>query len=335
MEKYPDVLAALGHPVLQLPRMTVHPYGGRVMGLYPDGEQNVMWTNPALEDEVTAAPLLSSKTWTNLGGDRTWLSPEIEMFVADMDRVAETYRPPAAFDPGAYRVLSHSSVRVEMETEAEVDFFRTGSREKFRLHKRISALTAPDFPLPPGVAAAGYELRCTLAALQPLNPAVRPALWNLLQVPGNGEIIVPTARTNPVEFFGGAQYICGGGCLRVAVPAAAEPCKFGLLPEDCTGKMLYLKVATPRPFLIIRWFSVGRSGDYFDIPFTEPKSPGTVQQIYVDNGIYGNFGEMEHHSPALISGVRDQVADTCTTWAFIGTAGVLEQLARTIIDGEK
>jgi hypothetical protein len=57
----------------------VLPYGGRILGLFaPESERNFFWTNPALDAAETARAYYQRAEWHNSGGDRTWLSPEVD-----------------------------------------------------------------------------------------------------------------------------------------------------------------------------------------------------------------------------------------------------------------
>ena len=328
MGNYCETLTALGKPPLCLGKTCVLPFSGRVMGLYPLEGLNVLWTHPALGSVTSARTLLTGGGWTNLGGDRTWLSPETELFIADISRPTESYRVPSGLDPADYRVLRHNNNTVELETAVAVDFYRSGCRAELSLRKRVTELAAPGFPLPAGVTSAGYELTCTLSAAGSLPTSLRPAIWNLLQVPGGGEIVVPVKGSEgPVSFFGRQQCRHADGRLYASVPVATEGYKFGVKADHCRGLMLYLDLAAPQPFMIVRRFHVGAQKDYFDVPYTDPRQTGVVQQVYVDDGTFGGFGEMEYHSPAILPDRCSKVADTCTTWAFAGPAAALRQLA--------
>ncbi len=332
MKNYCKTLRELGKEPLLLGKLCVLPFGGRVLGLYPREGLNAFWTNPALDSAASARALLTGGGWTNLGGDRTWISPEAELFISDIARPFETYRVPASLDPAAYRIVSRRANTVELETDLTADFYRSGCKVGLSLRKRITGLDAPEFPLPPGVDAAGYELHCTLSASADLPATVRPAVWNLLQVPGGGEIVIPLkGPATPVAFFGRQQVRQEGDRLHASVPVAADSYKFGVLADPCRGLMLYLNLAAPQPFMILRRFPVGTREQYFDVPFAEPERRGVVQQVFVDNGTHGGFGEMEHHSPALVPGVCSKVTDLCTTWAFAGPAGQLSGLAEALL----
>ncbi len=267
-----ETLTELGKDSLKLNHVVVQPFGGRVMGLYPREGVNALWTHPALDTITSARALLTGGGWINLGGDRTWVSPEFDLFVSDASRPWETYRVPAGIDPADYHVVSRSANAVELETVAVVDFLRSGYRSKMSLRKRIEELATPGFTLPEGVSAAGYELTCTLSAADPLPPPVRPAVWNLLQVPGGGEIIVPVkGPAAPIAFFGKQRWRQDGQHLIASVPVTPEGYKFGVMADHCRGLMLYLNETAPQPFLIFRRFNVGSQDQYFDTPFNDPQ----------------------------------------------------------------
>ena len=333
MDNFIETLKELGKPAVRLNKVCVLPFGGRVLGLYPQKGLNALWVNPDLGSEASARALLTGSGWTNLGGDRTWVSPEFDLFVSDAARPWETYKVPAGLDPADYRVVSQGANAVELEAVVSVDFYQSGGKGEMSLRKRITELDVPDFTLPAGLSAAGYELTTTLSAACTLPASARPALWNLLQVPGGGEIVVPLkGPAAPVAFFGQQQYRQMGNRLHASVPVASEGYKFGVLADSCRGLMLYLNLDAAQPFLILRRFSVGSQSQYFDVPFNAPQLRGVVQQVYVDNGAFGGFGELEHHSPAMVPGRSAEVTDTCTTWAFAGTAEALLNLSETLLD---
>src|SRR4051812_3534510 len=72
------------HRALRFPdgtQMLLLVHGGRALGLFAAGdEENFLWTNPALASPTTASTLFASNAWHNSGGDRIWLSPEIDVF---------------------------------------------------------------------------------------------------------------------------------------------------------------------------------------------------------------------------------------------------------------
>jgi len=52
------------------------------------------------------------------------------------------------------------------------------------------------------------------------------------------------------------------------------------------------------------------------VPPTALDTPGDAVQVYNDDGNFGNFGEMEYHTPALVAGAgNDLIQDTNLTVA--------------------
>jgi len=198
-----DTLNAVGKP----PRLCHTPdgtsvlvlsYGGRVLGLFaPNSEENFYWTHPALESAETAARFYAGSDWQNSGGDRTWLAPEVDFFFPNYPKT-DVYWQPRELDPGNYRVvtgdegecltnratclLSRSKTLVELEITKSV----APASNPLRHERNLADL---------GVEYAGYTQRTSLALLSGGAPV---GLWNLIQMPHGGELLVPTyVRTEP------------------------------------------------------------------------------------------------------------------------------------------
>ncbi|MBQ7525283.1 MAG: hypothetical protein IJT09_02525, partial [Abditibacteriota bacterium] len=59
-------------------------FGGRVLGLFaPDSDENFYWTNTALDSEESAIAAIGDGQFLHTGGDRTWMSPEIDFFMPE------------------------------------------------------------------------------------------------------------------------------------------------------------------------------------------------------------------------------------------------------------
>jgi hypothetical protein len=85
-------------------RVLLLPYGGRVLGLYtPTDDENFYWTNTALATTGAAREFFASDKWQNSGGDRTWLSPEVDVFLPSFPAL-DKYWQPRELDPGNYRI---------------------------------------------------------------------------------------------------------------------------------------------------------------------------------------------------------------------------------------
>ena len=103
-----DTLATAGHPLLDLSApgqgtLLVLPHGGRVLGLFAeDVDENFLWVNPALDSSESARAFLAGAPSPHTGGDRIWVSPEIETHIPDLADPWGTYAPPPPVDPGHY-----------------------------------------------------------------------------------------------------------------------------------------------------------------------------------------------------------------------------------------
>src|SRR5689334_18041084 len=102
-------LEAIGKPAhtVEMPegtRVLLLPHGGRVLGLFgPRDAENFYWVNPALRSPETAHDFYASSDWHNSGGDRTWLAPELDLFLPRYPNIDMAgYFQPRQLDPGSY-----------------------------------------------------------------------------------------------------------------------------------------------------------------------------------------------------------------------------------------
>ncbi len=332
MQNYIDVLKKVGKsPLVLADRILVLPYGCRVLGVFPKEDVNGLWVNPALDSLATAKEFFAGSQWLNSGGDRTWLSPEVEIHIEDINRPQDTYKVPHSMDPAGYEIVSCDGREAVLETRIKTRFFRSNCDVDVLLRKTIKALDKPELDLPEGILSAGYMQECTLSA-DNLHPDVRPAIWNLAQVPGCGEIIMPVKEnSSPTPFFGKPEFQLSDRRVIAAIPATDESYKFSIKADDSLGVMVYLNLSARNPFLVARWFDVKNPDAYYDVSFKNISDRGYVQQVYVDNGAFGGFGEMEYHSPAMIPAVSNEIKDRSVLWTFTGPAEALTTLSDKIL----
>jgi hypothetical protein len=286
------------------------PSSGRLIGLFPDGaDDNFLWTNPA-----------PGGAWPNPGGDRTWLAPEIELFIGDVRRPGETYRVPPAMDPGnwqesgANRLTNYASLRMN----------RTGRDVSVRLGKEF--LPAPSPVAANGLQYAGYTQVTSLETDAPLG------IWNLLQLPPGGTMLVATrAPVRPKVVFGAL----GEGELTVApelvywrMALTGPDTKIAIKADALTGRAAYLRPAAApgAADLVVREFAVDPAGTYVDALWAPPHETGWgFQACCVRNG-REQFNELEYHAPA---GCR---RDESRVWGFRGPAADVVAAASVLME---
>lgn len=277
-----------GNTILALPSY------GRVLGLWTDRQQpGFFWIN----EDFLADPGHAGDGWANPGGDRIWLGPERELFISDQADPGNSYVVPRSADPGRYRCALESATLV-MDNEGMVRGFRSGVEVGFCWSRSIRALDPEATGAFPGLSSAGYEEMTFLHVAQP--SAMPVCLWNLIQVPLGGQVLVPVPGDAPVTFFGspGPAVQREKGLIRVDYSKSlAEPFKIGLRASDIRGTMLYLRPDGEGSELLVRTFDLGQDHQYIDVPWEHREGPGYALELFCGGSAFG-FGELEFHSPA-------------------------------------
>ena len=327
-------------------RVLILPYGGRVLGVFaPGSDENFLWTNSVLNSVESARAYYASDDWQNSGGDRTWLAPELDFFFPkfpDIDIAG--YWQPRGLDPGNY-ALTRTDQEVKLTNRLNIDAFRSRKRVELEITKSIAAAPNPlryDAQARSGaVEYAGHTLLTSLKILN-ADPDAVPlvGLWSLTQMPHQGELFVPTySKTEPRVYFGlvdtpADEVAVNDRLVRFKMRAAGEH-KIGIRAAVTTGRIGYIYPTENRHALVVRNFSVNPSGEYADVPWTEPEDRGYSTQACSVNSRWGMFSEMEYHVPAIggSTGLR-HVEDRSQLWAFRGSREDIIKIARALLSNE-
>lgn len=355
-DKLTEVLKAVGKPpqLVENPdgtKVLLLPYGGRVLGLYaPGSERNFYWTHPALNSADTARAFYESKAWHNSGGDRTWLAPEVDIFLPDYPKT-DTYFQPRELDPGNYKVVPSKQREGEPPGEPGVQLINqltlrlSRSRRDVKLRMAKSIEPAPN-PLRyekgldlNAISYAGYTQLTSLEMLGD-SPQEQPmiGLWNLVQMPHGGELLIPTySRTEPKIWFGkisNDDLIVGDRLIRYKMRATGEH-KLGVRAVATTGRVGYVYGTGVGTTLIVRNFVVNPSGEYVDAPWRDPDDLGYSTQACNVNSALGAFSELEYHIPAIGGKTgRARCDDAAQVWAFRGPEEGIRAVAHCLLSPE-
>lgn len=346
-----ETFESLGKPLTPInfpdgSRLLVLPFGGRVLGLYaPGSDKSFLWMNPAVAKPKTALAYYSRPdAWPNPGGDRTWLSPELEFFIGDLEHPFDKYRVPPALDPGDWRVTEKDG-RLSLGCNVDLPLLRTGKKVRCQINK--SYLPAPN-PLRNmnlfggKIQYAGYTQRSTLDA-KPLETScgpVRVGIWNLLQLPTPGEMFISTYyRSTPKCVFGhlGSDCKASARYVRWSMGRRSDDAKISMSAEPLTGRAGYLYASSnsEKWNLVIRNFSVNPSRDYADALWSEPEGPGYVFQACSVNGGAERFSEMEYHAPAILTQAgQNRMTDESEVWAFRGAFEDVALIAKLLLGAD-
>jgi len=164
----------------------VLPEYGRVLGLWPHWRgDNALWVNPGFLRFLHIGA--KDDGWINPGGDRMWLAPEEEFLAGDAD-------VPTAIDPGHFARSSEKS-GYTMENKGEALAWKTGSRIRFKLTRRVRPMSEArlaDLWGTTWLRQAGYEEETLLEVSGDCSAPVR--LWNITQARIGAEVRVPLRK---------------------------------------------------------------------------------------------------------------------------------------------
>ncbi len=320
-------------------RVLLLPYGGRVLGLFaPGNDENFYWTHPALSAADTAGVFYSGKDWQNSGGDRTWLAPEVDIFLPKYPDT-KTYWQPRELDPGNYEAVP-SKDGVQLVNRLTLRLSRSGKEISLRIAKSVGPAPNPlryEKGIDLGALSfAGYTQFTTLEIQgDPAQEEPSVGLWNLVQMPHGGEMFIPTfSRTEPKIWFGdisAEDLNAGDHLVRYKMRAKGEH-KIGVRAVATTGRVGYLYGTNDKCALIVRNYSVNPSGEYVDAPWKDPGDLGYSTQACNVNSALGAFSELEYHIPAIggKTGLM-RCDDAAQVWAFRGPEDKVRAVARCLL----
>jgi hypothetical protein len=322
-------------------RLLLLPYGARVVGLYaPESAENFFWTNPLLDRGETARLLFANDGWHNTGGDRTWVAPELDTFFRDA--TFQQYWQPRQLDMSDYTVdRAHGGIQLTRKMTLHLS--RANCDRNLRLTKWFGPAANPlrcECDLTAVLAAvqyAGYSQRVVMHSLDALggqSPGV--GIWNLVQLPPGGEMIVPLyRRQDPQKCFGDIPADRVNLCdhlLRIQADFSGSH-KIAMKAAALCGRTGYLYARGDAWSLVVRNFFVNPSGHYIDVQRHDMDDFGyAFQMCRVDETDFGSFCEMEYHAPAL--GAPPDPArceDVSQLWAFRGPRVAIDAIMHQLL----
>ena len=304
-------------------RLALSPRGARVMAVAADGLPH----DPFFLGEDGNGELT--------GGDRLWLGPEVAWFWPSLEQAREDpvkhAAVPAAIDPGSYGVESSAAGRASFVQRFALEDSRDEAALQGFAHREIRLLPRPGGDLDDGVSAVAYATEHSLGLEETLPPwsGAVASMWSIAQVPPGGTLVCPTTRelcvaddvTSYYDDFGPDHVRADGRAVRFRIDARRR-IKMGLKPEDTAGRMGYFRpLGDGRASLILRFFPTLPGETYCDLPRSAPaaqRSGGDCLQAYNDDLTYGEFGEMEHHDPAVVVGGVENQSHSSTTMILGG-----------------
>lgn len=277
-------------------RVLIIEHGGRILGV-DLGIGNFLWVNDNLEN------CFMGKDW-NLGGIRTWLSPERNFFYHSPIEFNEWYCQ-SGIDPANYKFIKKKSKVVKLESNIEAVDQITKEKIFGKLVKKIE-LKEHTREEDNQKLTISQESKLTID-----NYEGDIALWTLVQVPAsqesNGHILIPTKKhPEPVHYFNRIpnDYLSVHKSIIDFKIDGNKELKLGLRPEDLLSNeyasIFYHFSKTDKSCSIVMTSTTHakNQNDCVDPPKADPKMPKGVIQIYNSdfNKTKLKFGELEIHS---------------------------------------
>ncbi|MCX5659605.1 MAG: hypothetical protein NTW19_07765 [Planctomycetota bacterium] len=320
-------------------RLLLTPHGGRLIGCeIPGIEGNLFWHNPNLEDPDKAASGFRAGG-AGIGGDRLWLGPEIGLHWPDLKKARKSpwddYFVPASVDPGEYKVMHDQPGHLRLAVEMKVKDHRLKLDAHVGITRQFDAIARPD-GLPRGLKCVSFAIENHIKILD-AKPGIGVGTWDILQIPAGGTLVCPTTVKvpRPRIYYGKftpTHFTIKSDAVRFKIDGKKQ-LKFGLDAVRTTGRMGYLRKVGKVTTLIFRAFAPLPGQPYVDLPLASDDLVGCdALQSYNDGGMFGGFGEMEYHDPALIAG-NQPVARTgsCVTHVISGPDAKVRQAAAMLL----
>lgn len=311
--------------------------GARVIGVFTDEHaSNHLWVNPSLQlwaqEQMNPASTRGNE-W-NSGGDRMWLSPEIEFNVRDIHAFWDSYKIQEAIDPGTYSGDFDPVIQtVDLKQRAFVSAYHSSVQGQVQMSRVIRSVSDP--LCASGYRFSGYEVNESLTLDEDVVD-MPIALWNIAQLPAGGEIVIPTRGRADIDHFfaptGHSHLQIGNRDIRFRVDAASKH-KISIKASFVTGKAAYIRhFDNGLASLFIRSFEVHPSHEYRDFPVHDPQAMGHCVQCYNDSGDLGQFGEIEYHTPVIhYKQNQRQIQDYSRVWCYDGDAAIISQIQEALL----
>lgn len=320
-------------------RIAVTRHGGHVFGPfsaeYPDG---IFWVPQSIYDPDAYRQLIDKKIW-NIGGDRVWISPEIQFNIRDRARFRETLDTPKTIDPGHYTMERRGNVVYLHQTLDLASYNTVTGQIHLEFDRAILKAENPLRKLPQadqlmaGVSYCGFEQVQELRSESQQD--IYAETWDLLQVRPRGVLYIPMyqplAGTDHYEPAGDHEKVLDHGvCLRIT---GQSRYKIAYKSACLTGRFGYLADSQgDSSYLIVINYPNNPSAMYAEEPPLIEGETGYSIHIYNDDGNSGGFAEMECNLQTIgnPTGLHHAL-DRVTKWIFAGETRQLKQIARVLL----
>ena len=319
-------------------------HGGRIFGpfLSKDSE-SIFWTHDAFAKPDTFKEFLRSGNW-NIGGDRIWISPEIQYHVRDRSDFWGSVFWPEQVDPGTYSLERPESGQWCLSQDMTLQAYNLASGQKeLHLERRIRQVEDPlrnvgDYrELVDGVLFAGYEQVVTLSERK--QDDIVSEAWSLTQLNPGGLLVIPASpRVEYTDYYAPIDeslQTIHPDHVRLKITGKRQY-KVGYKAAHVFGRLAYYNhLDDGRAYLIVRNFFNNPSMPYAEEPDHSPGCRGHSIHVYNDDGNAGGFGELECNLQTIGGDTgRSSSRDHLVLWLYVGAPDKVKEIGLHLLGVE-
>lgn len=319
-------------------------YGGRIFGPFAKNDESpsLFWINPAFESSEAFKQMLTEGF--PLGGERLWISPEIQYGARDRADFWGTLHVPQSVDPGSYLLQETRSNTASLETRCSLNAYNLSSGSKELELKREIGPTADPLSdskryetIPEKLSFFGYHHTVTLSDLN-YNDTMSEA-WSLIQLNPGGKALVPSIhQIDHCDFFDPVpetHYKSRTTCFSASLDGKRQ-FKLGFPASATLGRIGYIhRLSVDDAYIIVRNYFNTPSSPYAEEPPAAPGKSGFSSFLYNDDGRFGGFAEIENVGLTIggISG-RSTTTDRMETWIYRGSPDAVGTVATLLLGAD-
>jgi hypothetical protein len=312
--------------------------GAKIVGMSFNGidGENLLWVPEAiLTDTFWIKP-----RW-NLGGARSWISPEDQFYLDEKN----VWFVPDQMDPGKYIKETSSNENIKCSNTFEIKN-KEGKNYKVKLTRNIDILKDIPDNLKEGGSQFKYVGFKFTHELENLSDKIigkdipYMGLWSLIQLKANGTMIIPINNKkdtrgesfrNYFNVFTPDRISTADDHITVKLDGKFRG-KIGIAPWAAKENLACLYNGSDgNGLLFLKEFSVNEKGRYLDKPWGKPSEYGDAVQMYNDDGKMGGFCEMECHAPAVEIAKGEKISHTVKFSIFEGKVQELKKFMEGLL----
>ena len=279
-------------------KVVVTNIGQRILGPFNSkNESEFLWINNVMNNTEMLKSYQKDGQW-NIGGDRLWVAPEVQYNCSDRKRFWETLFISKDIEPGNFN-LKETENSILLKGEMQLEAFNLASNlQKLTIETKITICDRPKILKNFDVNFCGYSINAVMSIKG--KSSAYSSIWNLAQILPQGRLFIEVnQKPSIVDYFNNAQNINieFNKHYSILPITGRKMYKLGFKAKEVTGTMIYFNQNPDNCSIVIKNYSNNPDGFYPDEPPNQLSENGCSIYVYNNDGISGEFAEMECFSP--------------------------------------